>query len=290
MALVDRIAALATRVGQELKALKTSKADDAAVLHLSGNETKTGILTFGSPPQVPVGTMASHPVRRDDPRLTDSRGWALYSGTATSGQVPTWDGSSFVPATPASGGGDGIPPLIWTGQISGHYYPRPFALLGGGTNIAQNRLTIAPWLFDAPVDISEIAMYWATSSSGRSVRFGIYSETNGVPTDLLWESSSVPCSGVTSAHAAVSMTLGPGRVWIGVVPQGGGGSSKTDDASPNFMMSPGVSWGVPSGSAFHNHRSSYEHDETVSGALPSTFSPQYSGLIPRMPVVFIRAA
>lgn len=73
MALVDRVASLATRVGQELKALALSKADDSAVVHLSGTETISGTKVFGAPPQVPVGTMVYHPVRRDDARLADSR-------------------------------------------------------------------------------------------------------------------------------------------------------------------------------------------------------------------------
>jgi hypothetical protein len=48
-------------------------AADSAVVHTSGNETINGTKIFGSPPQVPVGTQLTHPVRRDDARLTDAR-------------------------------------------------------------------------------------------------------------------------------------------------------------------------------------------------------------------------
>lgn len=106
MALVDRVASLATRVGQELKSLRISKADDSAVLHLAGNETKTGTLTFGSPPQVPVGTMVYHPVRRDDARLTDSRtptahvhpAGDITSGTFDVARLPVGTSSTTVAA------------------------------------------------------------------------------------------------------------------------------------------------------------------------------------------------
>lgn len=90
MALVDRVASLATRVGQELKALALSKADDSAVVHLSGTETISGTKVFGSPPQVPVGTMAYHPVRRDDARLAPSARTVTYAnlpGLAPSSNV-----------------------------------------------------------------------------------------------------------------------------------------------------------------------------------------------------------
>ena len=40
-----------------------------------------------------------------DVRFTDARAWTLYSGTASSGQVPQWNGTAFVPTTPASGTG-----------------------------------------------------------------------------------------------------------------------------------------------------------------------------------------
>jgi hypothetical protein len=71
--LAQQITALATRVGQELKSLRLSKADDSAVVHLTGNETVSGTKTFGSAPVVPVGAAPGNPVRRDDARLGDMR-------------------------------------------------------------------------------------------------------------------------------------------------------------------------------------------------------------------------
>ena len=73
MSLVEQVAALATRVGQELKALRLSKANDNAVVHLTGAETVAGVKTFSSAPLVPIGSLLANPVRRDDARLSDAR-------------------------------------------------------------------------------------------------------------------------------------------------------------------------------------------------------------------------
>lgn len=48
-------------------------AVDADVVHRSGTETINGAKTFGTPPAMPVGNLLTHPVRRDDARLTDQR-------------------------------------------------------------------------------------------------------------------------------------------------------------------------------------------------------------------------
>lgn len=56
-----------------LLAALAAKAADTAVVHLTGTETIAGTKIFESPPQVPVGTQLTHPVRRDDARLTDAR-------------------------------------------------------------------------------------------------------------------------------------------------------------------------------------------------------------------------
>ena len=145
MALVDRVASLATRVGQELKALALSKADDSAVVHLSGTETISGTKIFGAPPQVPVGTMVYHPVRRDDARLTDSRtpiahvhpAGDITSGTFDVARLPVGTSSTTVAAgndarftdarTPtahagshASGGSDPVSPGSIGAATAGH--------------------------------------------------------------------------------------------------------------------------------------------------------------------------
>lgn len=48
-------------------------AMDTEVVHNTGTETIAGAKTFSTPPAVPVGNLLTHPVRRDDARLTDAR-------------------------------------------------------------------------------------------------------------------------------------------------------------------------------------------------------------------------
>lgn len=82
------------------------KANDSAVVHLTGNETIAGQKTidsgsgnqwiFNQPPQVAVGSLATHAVRRDDSRLTDARtptahvhaGGDITSGTIAAARLP----------------------------------------------------------------------------------------------------------------------------------------------------------------------------------------------------------
>jgi len=56
-----------------LQAALDAKAADSAVVHNTGAETINGAKTFGTAPAVPVGNLVTHPVRRDDARLTDAR-------------------------------------------------------------------------------------------------------------------------------------------------------------------------------------------------------------------------
>lgn len=81
------------------------KADDTAVVHLTGTETINGAKTFGTAPQVPVGSLLANPVRRDDTRLTDAR-------------TPTVHAS-----THASGGSDVVTPTAIGAATSGHTHP-----------------------------------------------------------------------------------------------------------------------------------------------------------------------
>jgi len=76
---------------------------DSSYVALSGDQTISGIKTFSgtaifnSPPQVAVGTLAYHPVRRDDARLTDARtplahvhaATDVTSGTLDINRIPT---------------------------------------------------------------------------------------------------------------------------------------------------------------------------------------------------------
>jgi hypothetical protein len=71
---------------QEVVDAMAGKADDSAVVHLSGTETIGGAKTFSVAPQVPVGALLANPVRRDDARLTDARTPTAHAATHAPGQ------------------------------------------------------------------------------------------------------------------------------------------------------------------------------------------------------------
>lgn len=73
MSLASQITALATRIGQEIKAVRAAMALDNAVVHRTGDETVNGVKTFGSAARFPVGDREDNPVLRGDGRLVDAR-------------------------------------------------------------------------------------------------------------------------------------------------------------------------------------------------------------------------
>lgn len=82
-------------------------AADSAVVHTTGTETINGAKTFGTSPAIPVGSLLTHPVRRDDARLTDPR-------------TPTAHAS-----THASAGADPVTPAAIGAATTGHTHATP---------------------------------------------------------------------------------------------------------------------------------------------------------------------
>lgn len=54
---------------------------------------------------VPVGTTSGTVASGADPRLTNSRPWSLFTGNPGIGQVPVWNGATFVPANQSASSG-----------------------------------------------------------------------------------------------------------------------------------------------------------------------------------------
>lgn len=73
MTLEDRVAALATRIGQSIKAALAGKADDDEVVKLTGAQSVQGLKTFVHGVGVPNPSAANHPVRHDDARNSNAR-------------------------------------------------------------------------------------------------------------------------------------------------------------------------------------------------------------------------
>jgi hypothetical protein len=69
----------------DVDAALSDKADDSAVVHLTGTETIAGAKTFSTAPQIPVGSLLANPVRRDDARLSDARTPTAHKSTHVTG-------------------------------------------------------------------------------------------------------------------------------------------------------------------------------------------------------------
>lgn len=93
---MERVLALATRAGEEIKSVRSVMALDSAVLHKSGDETLSGIKTFGSAPVVPSPSAAGNPVRHDDTRNSNARPPTAHSHAV--GDLPVGTTGSTVAA------------------------------------------------------------------------------------------------------------------------------------------------------------------------------------------------
>jgi hypothetical protein len=109
MSLSSLVNDLATRVGQEIKAVRaelsaglSSKANDSAVVHNTGAENISGVKAFLSGLTVPNPSASAHPVRHDDSRLSNARTPTAHTHAQSdvTGLVTALDGKSPYEAGP----------------------------------------------------------------------------------------------------------------------------------------------------------------------------------------------
>ena len=124
MSLSAAVAALATRIGQEIKAIRAEvasalngKANDSAVVHTTGNETVAGLKTFTNGIGVPTPTQANSPVRNDDARNSNARTPVAHASSHAPGGSDALSG--YAATTHNHDGGD-----IATGQVGYQRLPQ----------------------------------------------------------------------------------------------------------------------------------------------------------------------
>lgn len=151
MSLSAAVAALATRVGQEIKAVRaeiasalSGKANDSAVVHTTGNETIAGLKTFTTGIGVPTPSQSNSPVRNDDARNSNAR-------------TPIAHASSH-----ASGGSDPVTPGAIGAATAGHTHAPPD--LSGYQPLDDDLTTIAGLTPANGALLRRVAGAWAAST------------------------------------------------------------------------------------------------------------------------------
>jgi hypothetical protein len=193
-------------------------ADQRTTLGLGDSSTKS------------VGATAGTVCAGDDSRLSDSRTPTshthaladLTQSSASTGQVATWNGSAWAPATPSAGGGEGA---RWIG--AGELIPRVTTGSGiDGEELATNKINLDYLAFDAgtaeyaqasfswPSGMATMTAkaYWTAASGSGAVVWGVqarcYADDDALDqaqgtaqtvTDTLLAASDTHISGATSA-------------------------------------------------------------------------------------------
>lgn len=136
----------------------------------------------------------------------------------------------------------------------------------------SNEMYFTPMVFDADTDIAETGIYVVTAAASSFVRLGVYSENNdGVPADLVIDLGTVDTSSTGVKTIVSSYTLKRGRYWFVTVSQPGSPTLRTCRPTiRGFGDSATTVYGLALGETSVVYRR-----DGITGALPSTTSPQY---------------
>jgi hypothetical protein len=154
------------------------------------------------------------------------------------------------------------------------YYTWPLGEGGNFGDNTQGRMVLIPVTFDVVARSIGLGVNIdAAGSAGAVIRFGIYGDTNGLPGSVLADFGTTPAT-ATGIVTKGAYTINPGiRYWVGYVCQG------TPSTSPSLIQQEagrGLPVPVPS---FANPSDAVSVvDNGITGALPSTFTLENTGL------------
>ena len=160
-------------------------------------------------------------------------------------------------ATGATGSAGSIPDI---GLVSQKYY----SVSGVPTfqfSPVLNRIYLLPIYLTTPTTFDRIAIQTGTTVSGTStVRLGIYNNTNGQPSTLLFDAGTVSFSSSSIfASVTINKTIQPGWYWTAACFQTLGATCQVTSFREN------------SGLALQNYNGAFY--DTSSGALPANCTP-----------------
>lgn len=188
----------------------------------------------------------------------------------TSGQVPTWSGTTWVPTTPASSGA--VPVAPWLPPTRQR---QPVVNLNATATLQPGAIRLCPIVLSFPTLLSHVEVRQNTNgAAGDVVRLGLYtSDALGRPSDLLVD------AGLASAQTQGAKALGvpgvmapAGILWGTAVLQGPASTAGFISGNNN---SGGANWGgfMPVMSANWEVQGCLVAQETApSGPLPTSLT------------------
>lgn len=176
-----------------------------------------GDLTADRSLSVIYGTASSTAAQGNDSRLSDARAWTLYGGgSPTSGQVPSWNGTAYVPTTVAGGGAlpDASSTVKGIVQLTGDL---------GGTATAPT----VPGLASKAPALVATTIFTTGSHTPASGEFARYSPSSNITVTL-------PAAAAGQRFGVANLTSGASTVTLNCT-----GSDTFSDGSTSAILTPG---------------------------------------------------
>jgi hypothetical protein len=104
---------------------------------------------------------------------------------------------------------------------SGRYYSPNYnnTFATGATTLEQ--LRCVPFVVGRTTTFDRIAIEVTTAGAGGTVRLGIYSDTDGIPGEVVLDAGTVVTSALGVKEIIIDQELSPGLYWLAAVPQNG---------------------------------------------------------------------
>lgn len=197
--------------------------------------------------------------------------------------VSAGEGVSIVPS---SGGGGTYPESL--GYVSTRWYRSVASGTSNSAVLADNLLAL-PLIIKSSVTISNLGVRVATGVAATEVKYAIYSNVAGVPTDLLYQVSAAAATTASNSNAtagfASNPTLSEGSYWVVSLFNGAPTITCAAAADPELttLIGIGSASSLTTGSTGLLSASSY------AGGFPSTF-PAITLFTGSVPIVFFQVA